>query len=344
MDNSRHCHACLRVSRFLFADVYLRSLANMSTPREVRNPLGLFQEQIPEPGGDEVLQILSRVYQHAMKRIDDQMPSVKQLATSVLSWTTCARRPLTALELQHALAVRVGDTRLDEENLPSIEEMISACAGIVTVDEASNVKFAHNTAHAYFQHTQHLWFPDANSHFASICVTYLSFTVFENGACKSKAEFGERLRLTPFFDYAARHWGYPARETSTLGGDVIDFLQHRNLVEASSQGLMVENDVDYDDFPQGMTGFHLAAYFGIKIAVDALLLESDESDNRDSYGRTPLSWAAEKGHEAVVRQLLATGKVDADSKDGCGETPQTWAAENGHEAVVQQLLATGVVD
>jgi ankyrin repeat protein len=31
-----------------------------------------------------------------------------------------------------------------------------------------------------------------------------------------------------------------------------------------------------------------------------------------AYGRMPISWAAENGHEAVVKLLLATGKVDVD--------------------------------
>jgi ankyrin repeat protein len=58
---------------------------------------------------------------------------------------------------------------------------------------------------------------------------------------------------------------------------------------------------------------------------------------KDSWERTPLSWAAEKGHEAVVKLLLTTGKVDVDSKDSWGRTPLSWAAEKGHEAVVKLL-------
>ena len=63
------------------------------------------------------------------------------------------------------------------------------------------------------------------------------------------------------------------------------------------------------------------------------------------YGQTPLSWAAGNGHEAVIKLLLATGKVDVDSKDKYfSQTPLSRAAGNGHEAVVKLLLATGKAD
>ena len=63
-----------------------------------------------------------------------------------------------------------------------------------------------------------------------------------------------------------------------------------------------------------------------------LLLETGkvDVDSKDKdYGRTPLSWAAAGGHEAVVKLLLETGKVDVDSKDRYGRTPLSWAAGKG---------------
>ena len=70
-----------------------------------------------------------------------------------------------------------------------------------------------------------------------------------------------------------------------------------------------------------------------------LLLEVGrvEVDSKDSYGRTPLSWAAENGHNAVVRLLLETRKADVDSKNESGQTPLLLAKRNGHEAVVKLL-------
>ncbi|KAI5460968.1 Pfs, NB-ARC and ankyrin domain protein [Mariannaea sp. PMI_226] len=79
------------------------------------------------------------------------------------------------------------------------------------------------------------------------------------------------------------------------------------------------------------------------ILMRVFLLLSDELDNNSSneYGRTPLSYAAEKGHETVVQQLLMQG-ADFESTDRKhGRTPLLWAAGNGQEAVVQQLLEKG---
>ncbi|KAH7190083.1 ankyrin repeat-containing domain protein, partial [Fusarium oxysporum] len=52
------------------------------------------------------------------------------------------------------------------------------------------------------------------------------------------------------------------------------------------------------------------------------------------YGRTPLSWAAGDGHEAIVKLLLEKG-ANVESKDEDGRTPLSCAALNGHEAIVK---------
>ena len=74
-------------------------------------------------------------------------------------------------------------------------------------------------------------------------------------------------------------------------------------------------------------------------AIVKLLLETGKVDvnSRGTLGQTPLSWAAERGHEAVVKLLLEIGKVDVDSRDMSGQTPLSRAAQGGHEAVVKLL-------
>jgi ankyrin repeat protein len=88
-----------------------------------------------------------------------------------------------------------------------------------------------------------------------------------------------------------------------------------------------------------MTGLHLAAYFGVHNAVTALL-GSNGPDSKDSYGRTPLSWAALTGHEAVVTLLLAKG-AELETKDSNGRVPLSWAIKSEHDAVMTLLLEQG---
>jgi ankyrin repeat protein len=66
-----------------------------------------------------------------------------------------------------------------------------------------------------------------------------------------------------------------------------------------------------------------------------------DPDVRNVNGRTPLSIAAEEGHEEILELLLATRRVELESKDVEGRTPLAWSEENKHD-VVQRLLAAEI--
>jgi ankyrin repeat protein len=70
--------------------------------------------------------------------------------------------------------------------------------------------------------------------------------------------------------------------------------------------------------------------------VRELLEAKADVESKGRNCRTPLSWATENEHEAVVK-LLLEAKADVESKDGNRQTPLSWAARNGHEAVVKLL-------
>ena len=106
---------------------------------------------------------------------------------------------------------------------------------------------------------------------------------------------------------------------------------------------------EYSSAPSSFSLLHLASFFGIVPLTRKLLrkgwkiLLSPYSyvNKRDSRGWTPLSYAAENGHEAVVKLLLEKG-AELETKDlHYGRTPLLYAARNGHEAVVKLLLEKG---
>jgi hypothetical protein len=87
-----------------------------------------------------------------IERIKSQVKDQEELAREALSWITCARGPLSTAELQHALAVELGEPELDKDNIPYVEDIVSACAGLVIVDKESDViRLVHYTAQEYFE-------------------------------------------------------------------------------------------------------------------------------------------------------------------------------------------------
>jgi ankyrin repeat protein len=84
----------------------------------------------------------------------------------------------------------------------------------------------------------------------------------------------------------------------------------------------------------GQTPLSKAAQNGHEGIVKLLLTANIEAE--DEYGQTPLSWAAENGHEGIVK-LLLTANANVEAEDEDGQTPLSRAAQNGHEGIVKLL-------
>ena len=323
--------------RFLLAHLYMESLVEKMSMKAIQTTL----KHLPNRSD-----AYDEVYSAALKRIREQNKNAKVLAEEVISWIALTERPLTTAELQYAIAIEIGTSGFDERNLPEVEDMVSVCAGLITVDEESKIiRLFHYTIQEFLERTERDWFERMEAEITTKCVTLLSFSAFETGFSQTDQEFEERLRSYPLYDYAARHWGYHASRAPSFDDAVLDFLQDSVKVEAASQAMIAHQETwlarRSQEVPRHMTGLHLAAYFGVERASNALLRSGHPSDPVDGYGRTPLSWAAQEGCEAVVKLLLENG-VNADSEDNIGRTPLSYASEAGFKTIVDLLLESGV--
>jgi cytoskeletal protein RodZ len=96
------------------------------------------------------------------------------------------------------------------------------------------------------------------------------------------------------------------------------------------------DELDVKDSEYGRILLSWAAAKGHDAVVKLLLDKGAEIEAEDKYGRTPLLLAAAKGHDAVVK-LLLDKDAEIEAKDGFYRTPLLWAAENGHDAVAKLL-------
>jgi hypothetical protein len=290
---------------------------------------------------------LDEAYNEAIIRIDGQLAEDRSLARRALSWITYTQRPLTTKELCDALAIELGDKALNSDNIYDVEDVITVCAGLVTVDEESSIiRLVHYTTQEYFESVCLEWNPSAQEEIAVACMTYLSFDTFRSGSCAGDKAF-ERLAENGFFDYSSHYWSEHVRPVqSTTLCLALAFLCDEALTDSTAQGaaILAYEPLDANSWFRSRTsGLHLTARYGLVYLTKKLLLSKHgdsniKADSKDKYGRTPLSWAAWEGHEAVVRLLIERDDVEADSKDKYGRTPLLWAACEGHEAVVRLLI------
>jgi hypothetical protein len=290
---------------------------------------------------------LEEAYRSAMDRIEGQLPEDRALAQKVILWIVYAQRQLRLSELRHALAVSPGQKKVDEDNIPDVEDLVSVCAGLVIVAEGSDaIRLVHYTTHEYFERIGHDWCPSARQGLASACLGYLCLDTFRLNPGQHMTSLSGRLSEYPFLGYAALFWGFHCIKVQReVEQAALTLLLDPDLVRSALQVLLLwrYRDEPYRDI--GWTGLHLTCLLGLHHLSQRLLALPQGIYALDlpiSSAHTPLVLAIKAGHLSLVGLLLEHG-ADA---NGLSQklTPLSHAAMTGRADIVQLLLRRPEVD
>ncbi|EPS40260.1 hypothetical protein H072_5924 [Dactylellina haptotyla CBS 200.50] len=352
---------------FLLARLHLDSLGGVLSIKAVRAVLANLST-----GYDSA-------YDNAMDRINGQMKNSRDIALQTLSWITHAERNLTPSELRILLAVEVGTSDFDEENLLDTDDMVSLCAGLVAIDEESRtVRLVHYTTQEYFERTWIKWFPDAQDYITKKCITYLSYDSYGRGLKSHHLPFYETKK------YTVSHWGDHARKSGLDGHEIIyKFIESksgtsagRKVIETVQRKIFDElgfklKEQPYVDprgdpykrpvgwrltaeknktaiypsllqlFPEQISSVQIAAYFGLPKSMNALLSNGSDLNKGTVLGLTPLLIAIQQGHWTTVELLVDRGADLEAYFVRISEKALSFAVRQGNIDLVRLLINKG---
>lgn len=285
---------------------------------------------------------LGGIYQRLLEQVED-----KEKLVPILQWIVLAVRPLTLDELAMAVDIKASGSLTPVEML---KDRLVSCGLLVKID-GDVVNLVHESAREFFHSDQisvdgiNMFRMTQSSH-RSLLRTCLALI---EGNYKSPGSIGAAALHNSLLTYASFYW--PDHFCQAFGpANTPGEVSHRFFRSGSAA-----RD-DWWDFywqrshsggvPPTFTLLHLAAYFG-NLPWAKLLLEQSSSDGipfrryisrKDSYGRTPLFWAATFGHHDVVELLLDHG-AQINSRDRSRLTPLHIAVTGQHKDVVALLLS-----
>ena len=305
----------------------MESLTTKTTLRKLKDAL------IALPEG------LDKTYDETMERINSQHPDQATLAKKVLCWVFHAFRPLTVLEIQHALAVETGDSMLDEDNIPEQELLLSVCNGLVTFEkEGGFLALVHYTFQQYLERKAETLFPEAQADIVRTCLTYLSFDEFGQKPCLEDQHLAHRHKRWPLLSYTESKWDQHARQgaeeacidliISFLSQDAdlftfMSFLFENKNISTFRRVPCVRESMGVNHtgrLPSEVSALWLASFYGLEYTVSHLLASQRHwIDEKTGWGDTALHRAAACGNTGVLKLLLSNG-AEINAQDRAGNT------------------------
>ena len=321
------------MSRFLLVSLNIKAILQETTLHRRRAKLSAMTNGLG----------LGDAYDATIERIKLQEGDGARLGMDALMWISHSERPLNVDEICHALAVDIGSTNINMNNVPSIRTVLGCCQGLAALDEGSStIRLIHFTLKEYLSCHGDL-FDRPHSKMAETCLTYLNFELIKG---PSDGDF-HYYRRSPFLEYSSLYWGThmrmePSVPSRSLALDLLG--QYDNHISAK---FLWKSATEPRFNPlKPFSALHCISYFGIaEVAIDLLRTKKWDVNQRDSAGLTPLMWAAMHGHEAVVKLLLEHKRTQPDIPDiQHGRTALLWAAKSGQERVVRLFLGPKFVN
>ncbi|KAE8138960.1 hypothetical protein BDV38DRAFT_281520 [Aspergillus pseudotamarii] len=298
---------------------------------------GMDNEEI-EDGLQEIPKGLDEIYQ----RILHQIPAPqKELVCLILHWVVLAQRPLTMEELEAAIRT---DDKYKGLNGNAIIRQVKSCRPLLKI-EHQVIHLVHQSAKEYLLSPDEVsmtYFGGKARHsiLALSCLKYLETNYVRLSG----------LQEDTFLDYASTYW--PVHMKNAGDDDA-------KLCEQSTKFFQESNTRDRwwarywsrehgTDEPNSFKLLHLSAYFGLEALAQNDLRRKRRFTNsmhpanqKDSYGRIPLMWAAARGQKRMV-ELLLPHVFNIDRRDKFNMTALHLAVRGDHFDVVSLLLTRPV--
>ncbi|KAJ7879750.1 hypothetical protein B0H14DRAFT_2566600 [Mycena olivaceomarginata] len=320
---------------FLLAKLHMDSLATKNSVTALRETL----QHLPTD--------LNQTYDEAMNRIDRQSKDDRQLAHLALTWVVFAKRPFESF---------------DPDNISDISIIVSACAGLITVDAVVSVaRVIHYTTQDYLEKLDR--FSNAQVDIASRCFAYASFADFAspfgwNGWQHQFLKYHEyflvhalgqpevclRDIIIPFLERASSKddfWYDHFIHNYTEGFCNSDELSPLTIAAVFNLQTIATQLITGQISATTLTmGLHGASYYGHCQMIELLIENGADVNGQGGHFGTALQAASAEGAEAIVRLLIEKG-ADVNVQGGKYGTALQAASWREAEAVVQLLIEKG---
>lgn len=261
------------------------------------------------------------------------MASNGDCAVGIIEWVLNAVRPLKAVELREALAVRSRDTIFCENRMTFRWAIVDVCEGLVETDlKTDELRFVLPGARDYI--LKH-GLPNRADIYPTITRTCILYLLLEdlNIAPEDEEAYKAVREKRKFLAYAATFWGDHVQE-STGEEDILltkKLLRSKNHISLAWRVYWEEKEARNDPTAvvirragwrclQSTHPLVIASGLGLETFVRWILANDvDKLRNTDFGVTTPLHMAAMTGNVKIIDILLDFG-VDDNGRSGGGCT------------------------